>query len=97
MITYNEFGHAFLVEKRRVSGIFLENLELNHFPFDVQVRDCLALCLKMLDSKQRNLSRVKQINNHFRLYYYHHYYSRPDIFTAPFIGFRYFIPTICCF
>ncbi|KAL3311863.1 hypothetical protein Ciccas_009553 [Cichlidogyrus casuarinus] len=36
MITFNEFGHAFLVEKRRVSGIFLENLELDHFPFDVQ-------------------------------------------------------------
>ncbi|VDD79276.1 unnamed protein product [Mesocestoides corti] len=36
IITFNEFGHAFLVEKRRVSGVFLENLELNHFPFDVQ-------------------------------------------------------------
>ncbi|KAL7064401.1 hypothetical protein AAHC03_04528 [Spirometra sp. Aus1] len=36
MIALNEFGHAFLVEKRRVSGVFLENLELNHFPFDVQ-------------------------------------------------------------
>uniref|UniRef100_A0A1I8JL89 Cadherin domain-containing protein n=1 Tax=Macrostomum lignano TaxID=282301 RepID=A0A1I8JL89_9PLAT len=36
MISFNEVGHAFLFEKRRVSGVFLENLELNHFPFDVQ-------------------------------------------------------------
>ena len=29
---------AFILERRRVRGIFLENLELNDFPLDVQVR-----------------------------------------------------------
>ena len=37
MLTYNAIGEAFLVEKRRIKGIFLENLELDDFPFDVQV------------------------------------------------------------
>ena len=30
-------GQAFIVERRRVRGIFMENLELNDFPLDVQV------------------------------------------------------------
>ena len=29
---------AFVLERRRVRGIFLENLELNDFPLDVQVK-----------------------------------------------------------
>ena len=37
MLKYNEEGEAFVVEKRRVKGVFLENLELKDFPFDVQV------------------------------------------------------------
>lgn len=28
---------AYLVEKRRIKGVFHETLELKHFPFDVQV------------------------------------------------------------
>ena len=28
---------AFVVERRRLKGTFLENLELFHFPFDTQV------------------------------------------------------------
>ncbi len=38
MIAYNQKGEAYIVEKRRVKGTFLENLELNDFPFDVQVK-----------------------------------------------------------
>ena len=30
---------AFIVERRRLKGTFLENLELFHFPFDTQVLD----------------------------------------------------------
>ena len=37
MLTYNEHGDAYVIEKRRVKGIFVENLELFDFPFDVQV------------------------------------------------------------
>ena len=37
MLSYNSQGEAMVVEKRRVKGIFLENLELKDFPFDVQV------------------------------------------------------------
>ena len=37
MLTYNDKGEAIVIEKRRVKGTFLENLELNDFPFDVQV------------------------------------------------------------
>ncbi len=37
MLRYNEAGEAYVVEKRRVKGVFLENLELKDFPFDVQV------------------------------------------------------------
>ena len=39
MLTYNDKGEAIVIEKRRVKGTFLENLELNDFPFDVQVKE----------------------------------------------------------
>ena len=29
-------GHCILTERRQISGIFAENLELHHFPFDTQ-------------------------------------------------------------
>ncbi|XP_074660144.1 cys-loop ligand-gated ion channel-like [Tubulanus polymorphus] len=35
-VLWNDKGEAFVQEKRRVKGVFLENLELNDFPFDVQ-------------------------------------------------------------
>ncbi|XP_064598221.1 cys-loop ligand-gated ion channel-like isoform X2 [Liolophura sinensis] len=35
-VLHNDEGHAFVVEKRRVKGVFMENLELDDFPFDVQ-------------------------------------------------------------
>lgn len=31
-------GEAFIFERRRIKGTFMENLELFHFPFDTQVR-----------------------------------------------------------
>ena len=32
-------GHdVYIVERRRIKGVFLETLELNDFPLDVQVR-----------------------------------------------------------
>ena len=37
MLTYDNKGDAYIVEKRRIKGIFMENLELKDFPFDVQV------------------------------------------------------------
>ncbi len=37
MLLYDEKGEAHIVEKRRIKGVFLENLELKDFPFDVQV------------------------------------------------------------
>ena len=33
----NARGEAFVLERRRVRGVFMENLELNDFPLDVQV------------------------------------------------------------
>ena len=30
---------TFILERRRIRGIFMENLELNDFPLDVQVND----------------------------------------------------------
>jgi len=37
-VVYNvSTWEAFLVERRRLKGTFLENLELFHFPFDTQV------------------------------------------------------------
>lgn len=38
-LKFNEKGEAFITEKRVVKGTFMENLELNDFPFDVQVRE----------------------------------------------------------
>ena len=35
--TVNNRGEAYVLERRRVKGVFLENLELNDFPLDVQV------------------------------------------------------------
>ena len=36
-VEYNECMEAYLSEKKKVKGVFLENLELKDFPFDVQV------------------------------------------------------------
>jgi hypothetical protein len=33
----NSKGEVFILERRRVRGVFMENLELNDFPLDVQV------------------------------------------------------------
>lgn len=35
-VNFNDKGEAFIVEKRVIKGTFMENLELNDFPFDVQ-------------------------------------------------------------
>lgn len=35
-VMFNEKGEAFITEKRTVKGTFMENLELDDFPFDVQ-------------------------------------------------------------
>ena len=35
--TCNSRGEAYIMERRRVRGVFMENLELNDFPLDVQV------------------------------------------------------------
>ena len=37
MLTFTNKGEAHVIEKRRIKGTFMENLELNDFPFDVQV------------------------------------------------------------
>ena len=36
-LVFNEKGEAFIYEKRVAKGTFMENLELDDFPFDVQV------------------------------------------------------------
>lgn len=36
-IKFNDQDEAFVIERRHVSAVFLENLELNDFPYDVQV------------------------------------------------------------
>ena len=35
--TSNHKGEAYVIERRRVRGVFMENLELDDFPLDVQV------------------------------------------------------------
>lgn len=35
-VKYDMEGKATVIEKKRIKGTFLENLELQHFPFDVQ-------------------------------------------------------------
>lgn len=37
-LLYNDKGEAFITEKRVIKGTFMENLELDDFPFDVQVQ-----------------------------------------------------------
>lgn len=37
-VIYNDKGEAFIYEKRVAKGTFMENLELDDFPFDVQVK-----------------------------------------------------------
>lgn len=37
-VSVNDLNEAFVLEKRRVKGDFHETLELQSFPFDVQVR-----------------------------------------------------------
>ena len=36
-LVFNEKGEAFIYEKRVAKGTYMENLELDDFPFDVQV------------------------------------------------------------
>ena len=37
MLDFNENGEAWVIDRRRVKGVFMEQLELWEFPFDVQV------------------------------------------------------------
>ena len=37
-VHYTDSGQAFVHEMRRIKGKFYETMELNDFPFDVQVR-----------------------------------------------------------
>ena len=37
-LRFNVKGEAMVYERRRIKGCFLENLELDEFPFDTQVR-----------------------------------------------------------
>ena len=39
-LKFNIKGEAMVYERRRIKGCFLENLELDEFPFDTQV--CVA-------------------------------------------------------
>ena len=36
-VHYNDTGQAFMYEMKRIKGKFNETMELNEFPFDVQV------------------------------------------------------------
>lgn len=45
--TVNHKGEAYILERRRIRGVFLENLELNDFPLDVQV--CVGVYFLLLD------------------------------------------------
>jgi hypothetical protein len=38
-----QHGEAFIYEMRRVKGKFMETMELNDFPFDVQVKNSYVL------------------------------------------------------
>ena len=44
-VEYDEKGKATVIEKRRCKGVFLESLELKHFPFDTQVCRSDHLCV----------------------------------------------------
>lgn len=45
-LEFGKNGEAFIVEKRRIKGIFTENLELQDFPFDLQVLLYVQCCEK---------------------------------------------------
>ncbi|VDN16254.1 unnamed protein product [Dibothriocephalus latus] len=49
-------GEVFIVDRRRVRGVFLETLELNDFPLDVQVMQLDIKSLKMFASLSLNLA-----------------------------------------
>ena len=53
-IMYNDKGEAFIYEKRVAKGTFMENLELDDFPFDVQV----WLYVTVVTCKIRNVNNV---------------------------------------
>ena len=52
-VVFNSNQEAFIYERRRIKGVFLENMELNQFPFDTQVTaGCLSLKLIKVKSRQ---------------------------------------------
>ena len=57
-VTFDSNGLATVVEKRRVNGAFLEYMELNQFPFDMQVIDLCALPLIVI----RRMSYPRDLN-----------------------------------
>ena len=52
----DEEGNAMVVEEMRVSGVFFEFMELNHFPFDSQV--FWSLLLTQLITSYVKLSKM---------------------------------------
>lgn len=46
-LMFNSRGEATVYERRRIKGCFLENLELDEFPFDTQVTHQRSACLSV--------------------------------------------------
>jgi len=44
-LMFNSRGEATVYERRRIKGCFLENLELDEFPFDTQVSNSSSVSL----------------------------------------------------
>ena len=46
-VQFSANGEAFVLEKRRVKGVFSERMELEEFPFDIQVSDGMKMYLSV--------------------------------------------------
>ena len=54
---FDEHREATVLEKRRVKGTFLENMELGQFPFDCQVRTLLQLLILTERAKAHSMDQ----------------------------------------
>ena len=55
-VQFNSRNEAFICERRKLSGVFLETMELQHYPFDTQVFSRQsARCVHVLDLQTRHM------------------------------------------
>jgi len=77
LVVCDENNEAYVYERRRLKAVFLENMELNEFPFDTQVRSYIVNCCCAIYCYSYGL--VNLLSFRHQVVTNHQEYNRPHI------------------